>query len=272
MSIIREEYMRVMAKHLPPSASTLQLLDIGAIAEPVLSTVRPDVEIQVASLDVAHWAYEVDQFDAVMAYDMFPGRAVLHEILRVLRPGGRYIHVNPLWEVDSQHVQRLEHFGYVRILVEPALASSGVLMRGEKVHTTADTLQRVQTVATQDSDSLTLADFKGRYVHLLVRQFPNKPAWKLQPDEQTTWQAVAVQRAGQSHLLAFSSLPKSVAFMQPAVMNNFVQDVNKVGKFSRETAQSWTQPMLLNPTLEQVQADPVVWIEMNPDTAEASDE
>lgn len=272
MSWLRDEYMRVMVKHLPPSAATLQLLDIGGVADPIVPELRPDVSVKIASLDPTQWTYDSEQFDAVLAYDLFPNGTLLSAILKVLRPGGRFMLVNPLWGVEQRHVQRLEQIGYVRILVEEALEGSGLLMRGEKAHITDDTLQRVRDVAQQDGDLLTLSDFRGRYVHLLVRQLPNKPVWKLTPDEQIEWWAVAVERGNSTRLLAFSSLPKAVAFMQPAVMAQFVQDVNKVGKFSKSTASLWPHDILLNPTLAQVEGDTVIWIPVDPDTAEAPDE
>ena len=54
--------------------------------------------------------------------------------------------------------------------------------------------------------------------------------------------------AGDPLLLAFSSLPNAVAFMQPAVIAGTIKDVNKVAKFSRATAQDWR--VLINPALD----------------------
>ena len=88
---------------------------------------------------------------------------------------------------------------------------------------------------TQDSDSVDWSDFRGRYVHLLIRQTPNKPIWKLSPDETIEWQAVTIQPNETITLLAYSSLPKCVEFMQSAVIAGWVQDVNKVGKFKKES-------------------------------------
>jgi hypothetical protein len=61
--------------------------------------------------------------------------------------------------------------------------------------------------------------------------------------------------------------------MQPAVIAGAVKDVNKVGKFSKPTAQTWSVPLLLNPPFEVLrQSDEVVLVPVDPDTAEAPDE
>ncbi|MCA9913838.1 MAG: hypothetical protein KC496_10840, partial [Anaerolineae bacterium] len=148
----------------------------------------------------------------------------------------------------------------------------GVLIRGEKPHNTADTLARVQQVAETDAALLDFESYRGRFIHLLVRQTPNKPVWRLLPEDVGRWQVVAVIMQGVPHLLAFSSLPRAVGFMQPAVLQNVIQDVNKVGKFSKSTAQRWEMPLLLNAPLESVDSYEVVLIDIDPTTAEAPDE
>jgi len=148
----------------------------------------------------------------------------------------------------------------------------GVLMRGEKPHTTDSTFARIKVAANTDDDNLTLADFDGPYVFLLVKQQPNKPVWTLDEDEQLTWDAVTVHPDREQMLVAFTSLPKAVSFMQPAVMQGFVDGVNKVGKFSRETAQTWSLPVTLNPTLESLRGEDVTLVSVDPTTAEAPDE
>jgi SAM-dependent methyltransferase len=268
-----QEFVEVMLKHLPPSASELRLLDIGGIVGDKLAAVRNDLVVTIASLYIPHWAFPDNSVDAVVAYDVLLSDELLTAVLKVMRPGGRLIVIHPANAVDHVYLQTLENAGYVRILVEPAIYSpSGVLIRGEKVHTTDDTLERVEQVAARDSDALDLEDYRGRYVHLLVQQTPNKPVWKLTPDEVITWHAATVERENQTYLLAFSSLPKAVSFMQAAVMADFIRDVNKVAKFSKETARTWTTPMLLNPTLESVQNESVHHIEIDPKTAEIPDE
>jgi SAM-dependent methyltransferase len=268
-----QEFVEVMLKHLPPSASELRLLDIGGLVGDKLAALRNDLIVTVASLYIPHWTFPDNSVDAVVVYDVLLSHDLLTAVLKVMRPGGRLIVVHPANAVDPAYLQTLETAGYVRILVEPALyPPAGVLIRGEKVHTTDDTLARVEQVAARDSDTLDLEDYRGRYVHLLVQQTPNKPVWKLAPNEVIKWHAAAIERDSQKFLLAFSSLPKAVSFMQAAVMSDFIRDVNKVAKFSKETARTWTTPLLLNPTLESVQSNTVSQIAIDPQTAETPDE
>jgi SAM-dependent methyltransferase len=193
-------------------------------------------------------------------------------VLRVLRPGGRFILVNPFGDVDAEWVRLLENAGYVRILVEAAVDEQGVLIRGERVHETADTLARVQGVAGRDADLLDLETYRGRYVHLLVRQTPNKPVWRLGPDDVLTWEAAAIREGGDLILLGFSSLPKAVGLMQPAVLEGLVHGVNKVGKFTKDVARTWPHAVLMNPTLERIQGADVQFLAVDPQSAEAPDE
>lgn len=268
----KADFVAVMAKHLPPSASALQLLDVGGETGRILASLRADLVMTPASLNAADWQFVPESIDAVTLYDALPDTALLAVALRVLRPGGRLIMINPAGKVDEKYVQQLENAGYTRILVEAALADKGVLIRGEKPHTTPDTLARVNIAAGLDADSTPLSAYTGRYVHLLIRQNPNKPVWKLAPDEKIIWHAVAVQADNETHLLAFSSLPKAVSFMQPAVIQGMIRDVNKVAKFSKSVAQQWDYPVLLNPTLDQIQQLTIQFIIIDPTSAEASDE
>jgi hypothetical protein len=162
----------------------------------------------------------------------------------------------------------------VRILVENAISDRqpGVLVRGEKPHTSANTLERIQGVAEQDSGLTNFDQYSGRYVHLLIQQRPNKPVWALRPDEPITWEAIGVQTDAGVVLLAFSSLPRAVGFMQPAVVQGRIKDVNKVGKFRREVAQGWTHKALLNPSLDGLAGLAVVLVPVDHATAEAPGE
>lgn len=267
---LKRHFVDAMAKHLPPSSSTLRLVDINGQAGDILSQRRADLSIDILSDNVDAWSVTDDSVDAVVAYDVALETPILIRVLRMMRAGGRFIAVLPTSHVSEAYVQLLEKQGYVRILVEPAIDDLGVLIRGEKAHITDDTLSRIQQVATADEDMLDLTTFKGRYVHLLIQQTPNKPVWKLQADEKIEWQAVAIQRDDSSILLGFSSLPKAVGFMQPAVVEGVVTDINKVGKFSKETASNWT--VMLNPTLEMIRNETLTMIDVDPDIAEASDE
>ena len=136
-----------VAKHLPPSASTLRLLDLDGMLSAGLLALRPDLDVTVG---LPTGAPNGDStYDAVVAYAVPLDDALLLRILTALRPGGRLIAFDPQGEPDRAQVERLESAGYVRILVEAAL-SGGVLLRGEQPHATNDTLARIRSVAAQD--------------------------------------------------------------------------------------------------------------------------
>ncbi len=266
--------IEAMAKHLPPSASTLRLVDVDGSAGAVLRASRSDLELVTMPASAAVWALEPDSMDAVVAYGMSLSDALLEQALVALRPGGRLIVVDPNDAPGAQHVSRLEAAGYVRILVEAGALHPhevGVLMRGEKPHTTQDTLERVAAVAAKDAPLDTWAAFRGRYVHLLIRQTPNKPVWALRPDEPVIWEAVAVTHEGAPHLLAFSSLPNAVGFMQMAVLERALRDIQRVAKFSLATARRWQQPVLINPK-PSVLASGYLLLPVDPASAERPDE
>lgn len=263
--------IEAMAKHLPPSGASLHLLDVGGKAGEMLSELRADLVI--TAVGGTDWPLAAGSMDAVVAFDCAPDEGLLRSSLAALRPGGRFILIDPGGEVSEEVVRMLEAAGYTRILVEAGIdcpTTVGVLMRGEKPHTTQNTQERIRQVAQRDESEV--IGRGGRYVHLLVRQQPNKPAWTLQPGETVEWQAVAVAGDNEVVLLAFSSLPKAVAFMQPAVLAGRIQGVNKVAKFRWEIARSWPNPILLNPTDDILETHQVVLLMVDPSAAEAPDE
>jgi hypothetical protein len=274
MAVSRKERLLIeaMGKHLPPSGAALRLADVGGRAGIILSQKRTDLDIILTPGRYDSWQLPPDSLDAVTAYDCDPDTVLLAMALFALRPGGRLILMSPTGTPDEAMVRRLEEGGFTRILVEPGLQGStsvGVLMRGEKPHTEEHTLDRVKQVASRDEAAPRRS---SRYVHLLIRQSPNKPAWKLKKGEQITWEAVAVAGNDETIVLAFSSLPKAVEFMQPAVLAGHIQDVNKVAKFSWETARAWPFPMMLNPSDEIFDTNTIVHLTIDPQTAEAPDE
>lgn len=275
---LKQLLVETIAKHLPPSASSLRLIDVNGAAGEVLSTLRQDLDIVVVPGQADQWSshpMDANSMDAVVAYGYILNERFLESALDALRPGGRLVVVNSEGEVSASTGEKLESAGYTRILVETAVECplpTGVLMRGEKPHETDDTLKRIQQVAQQDAEMLDLTAYKGRYIHLLVVQTPNKPAWTMQEGEEVSWQAAAVQINDHKVLLAFSSLPKAVEFMQPAVLAGTIRDVNKVAKFSKSVAEGWTLPVVLNPGQDIFTNAEVVFIAVDPDTAEAADE
>ena len=270
---VQRHFVAVMAKHLPPSASTLHLLDLDGISGEILSEWRDDLEIHpLPPAEISQCSFCSNSLDAAVAYDIELTSDLLDLVLDGLRPGGRFIALQSRDSVSESHPRQFSDQGYVRILVEPALDGLGVLLRGEKPHVTADTLDRIQSVAQADSDSLDLEQYRGRYLHLLIQQQPNKPTWKMTPADSISWRAIAIERESEPILLVFSSLPKSVGFLQPAVLAGVIQDVNKVGKFSRATAADWAWKSILNPTLESVRHQTFVTVGIDPSTAEAADE
>ncbi len=272
-SLIRRHFVAVMAKHLPPSGSTLRLLDLDGHSGDVLAESRADLEIRhIPAGDIGKIDSATFTFDAAVACDVDLSAGLLESCLKALREGGRFIALHSRGTVSEAHLRQLRDHGYVRILVEPALDELGVLIRGEKPHATADTMARIQSVAGADADGLDPSQFSGRYIHLLIQQRPNKPVWKLEPGEIIAWRAAAIKGDSKPALLGFSSLPKAVGLMQPAVLAGFIKDVNKVGKFSKKTASACEWRIILNPALESLSDEALTWIDIDPALAEAPDE
>ena len=259
-------YVEAMARHLPPSGARLRWVDVGGRCAAALSARRLDLDL------VEAWPDEADSADAVVALDAPLTADLLGRALAALRPGGRFVYVDPSGEPCAELVETLANAGFTRILVEPALEVGGVLARGEKPHTARATLERAAQTAARDDSASELAAYSGRYLHLLICQTPNKPVWALRPDERVTWTAAALDTGSGPALLAFSSLPKAVAFMQPAVLAGRIAGVNKVGKFSRAAAQTWPQPILFNPEPAALDSGRVVFLPVDAASAEAPDE
>jgi hypothetical protein len=268
---LARHFIEAMAKHLPPSASTMQLVDIGGRCSALLADLREDLEIQ-SVIPPALAQLPSSSMDAATAFDMRLSDNVLSCALEILRPGGRFIAVLTSESADESWLRLLQGHGFTRILVEAAVDGVGLLIRGEKAHQTADTLQRIRSVAMADDDLLDLSAYRGRYLQLLIRQSPNKPVWKLRADETIRWRALALRRESNLILLAFSSLPKAVGFLQQAVLDGAVHDINKVGKFDTAAARKWSWDLLLNPTPEVLRDGQHTWLEIDPETAVAPDE
>jgi len=266
----RAAWVMALLRHLPPSASALHVVDVGGACRALLTSLRPDLVIQTASLMVSDWSFPQSQTDAVTVFDMPLDAAWLTAALLILRSGGRLIIVQPAGAVDAAYGEILTQAGYIRLLIEPAVDGQGVLIRGERPHTTADTLARVQVAAGQDADALTLETFKGRFIYLPVRQTPNKPPWKITPDDVVIWEAVMV--GDTRAMLAFTSLPKAVGFLQAAVLQSWLIGISKVAKFRRDVPLFAVHPIVLNPTLEAIRDQPRQFLAIDPQLAEVGDE
>jgi hypothetical protein len=271
MTTVNQHLIETIIKHLPPSASSPQVLDVNGMTGDLLSQLRPDVCIIPVSGDVSAWQFAQNQFDAVIAMEYILNDRFLRMVLPILRHGGRLIIANSRASMTlAQYGNRLETMGYVRILIEdiPLESSKGVLMRGEKAHITDDTHQRIQTVARNEAEFIPLSDYTGRFVHILIRQTPNKPPWRLSPDDIIQWDAVTIN----GMIIGFSSLPKAVSFMQPSVLMNKLYGVNKVAKFTRDRVHDWGRAVIINPPLTIWDDAQSGFISLNPYDAEAPDE
>lgn len=262
--------LEAMAKHLPPSGSTLRLIDVFGRAGSVLRELRPEIEVVYSPRKFTNWQIKPGSVDAVAAYDCAPEADLLKSALAALRPGGRLIIMNSQLDPAEGFVKTLEGADFTRILVETGAECPlpvGALMRGEKAHTESHTVERVKQVAAQDTPTRSV-----RYIYLLIHQTPHKPAWRMTDEDRIVWNAAGVAGDGETVLLGFSSLPKAVEFMQPVVMNGHLTDINKIAKFKWDVAKNWPYPMMLNPSDEILDTHDVDMIVIDHSTAEAADE
>lgn len=347
------ESVHEMARHFPPSGATLRLLDIGcgpANSALELLRLRPDVciigldrsrgmlrqaqqvvriaseggRVQLAEADACQLPLPANSLDAITAHSVYyllspeAKPAFLTEALRVLRPGGRLIMLDPAaipyplsvihrapraalsvlaWHAVSRTHERLTPqsiartlgtAGFARVLGERAVEGCGVLSRGEKPFINQTPVERTADVAALDEDSATtnlqiihpvtgFDQVRGRNLFLLIQQTPNKPVWTLKPGELITWGVATASDNGVPVALAFTSLPKAVAFMQPAVIAGVLIGINKVAKFDRSVAARWDFPIVLNPTLDALRESsryklPGALIGIDPQTAVTGEE
>jgi hypothetical protein len=220
----------MFARHLPPSAGLPRVFVVDEASAREL----PEAIERVNAGDDA---------DAVV------GRASPEGLARwfaQLRPGGRLILAHPA--PAEELLKALTDAGFIHCLVEPQ-PDGLTLYRGERPPL-GDSVARLESLITHHVSRAT------PFIFLLITQSPNKPAWKVAPDEVIEWRAATIVDPATSapSLLAFTSLVKAVAFMQPAVLAGFITGVNKVGKFPRAMAQAWPLPFHLNPDFEAVRA------------------
>lgn len=224
----------MFAKHLPPSAGQPRVL---ALDDNAASELPAEIELASARDN------PVGEFDAIVGYAP-PDNFAAH--FQRLRPGGRLIlaHIAPAEEL----LKSITTAGFIHCLVESYDALT--LYRGERPPL-GSSIERLQALNLHTSTP-------PHFIFLLITQTPNKPMWTLAvaPDEKLAWRAATVldPATNQPTLLAFSSLVKAVAFMQSAILNQWLSGINKVGKFRADLVQTWSWPLVLNPEFESARA------------------
>lgn len=221
----------MFAKHLPPSAGKPRIL---ALDERAAAELPDEIELTRGGPETS------GEFDAVVGY---AAPDELENLRLRLRPGGRLILAQ---RADPQLLlTALTSAGFIHCLVETV--GEYTLYRGERPPH-GSSVERIQTLNSNSPPS--------PFIFLLITQTPNKPAWKLAPHEKLEWHAATVidPTTGQPTLLAFNSLVKAVAFMQAAILAQWISGVNKVGKFRAEAALTWGLPFLLNPKFNDLRS------------------
>ncbi len=265
------DVIQLILKHLPPSAG---LPNVYACDERSRRWV-------MALQRQGHITLNPEQVnDAVLSSDLsFAGEAV-----RRLRPNGRAIFLIPnTADVSGQEVvQALTSAGFVRLLSEAVLDEAYLLARGERPTEQLHPVERIAAIAGLAPGTLELLEVKEaaeryRALHLLVRQIPPARSWS--DSMNVSWQAGTVRdiAADRTVLLAFTSLVKAVAFMQPAVLAGALRNINKLPRFEMVHLIKWGLPVIVNPVFEVLRADPhfawdAPWLEVNPQAALKSHE
>ncbi|GAB1422194.1 hypothetical protein MASR2M15_24100 [Anaerolineales bacterium] len=246
-------------------------MDWGGASVEILQTLRPDLNL-IATDETAFTSLPADSCDAVTILNITPSSTQFAAIYKCLRPGGRMIILQQFGEVDQATLTTLEKHHFTRILIEPTLENQGVLIRGEKRHEETDTLKRIESVAQKDISLIDWQNYQGRFVYLLIAQVPNIPVWRRKPEDVIEWQALAIQDQAQYIILAFSSFPRAVSFMQEKIQAGSPLIINKVAKFAVSTARNWPYSVLLNPEVFSFPDASMSWLGVDPATAEESDE
>jgi hypothetical protein len=244
----------MFTRHLPPSANQPRILVLDAQAA---ASFPPEVK--------THLPPQSGVFDAVVGYVRpDPTLDNLEAWYQQLRPSGRLI-LAAQAEPKSL-LEALRQGGFIHCLVE-SQPDGWILYRGERP---PDGVTLAELSEGEDGRAL-----EAPFFFIPVTQTPNKPVWRLEPDEKIVWQAPTRldPASGQPNLLVFSSLLRAVAFMQRAVLANTVQGINKVGKFPNALVKGWGQSFLLNPTFHVVRGlVPGPSVDVDPQVAITGDE
>ena len=226
------------ARHLPPSAALPRVLALDPATAAELAEAA-------AVTTGASGAAPPGPYDAIAGHRLADA-GELRRLAEQLRPGGRLI-LAANAEPEAL-LAALTGAGLIHCLVE---TEGGLtLYRGERPPEAASTQAQARQLAATAEPPPALP----RYLFLLVTQTPNKPAWKLAPGERVAWRAATVitTPGAAPQLLAFGSLVKAVAYMQPAVLAGVLVGVNKVAKFPASAAADWPLPLLLNPGFDDL--------------------
>jgi hypothetical protein len=198
--------------------------------------------------------------DATVAGDV----ARAEEAAALLRPHGRAIFIVPAslrWTLQRS-AEVLTAAGLVRILIEVVSDGEFLFARGERPAEQASPADPAGSNAQAEASQFDVLEPDEaarlyRHLYLLVRQQPPSRGWDdLPPD--ATWHALTLhdQASRRAVLLAFTSLAKAVAFMQPAVVAGVIRAVNKLPRFESKQLLVWKQPVSVNPTFERLWEDP----------------
>lgn len=269
-------FIEHIASHLPKGKAALQVVDVDGRIWELIGELRPKLQITVQPAQSAEWGVRQASVDAVVVYDTHLEETVLQAALQALRPGGRLIVMLSSGRPDERYVRTLQESGYTRIVAaigaEVDGQAIGVLIRGEKPQPET----RPNDESGLRASNPNLDTTRGRrYVYLLVQQTPNKPLAKLRRGEAHTWYGAGIENNRDDRheqiLLVFSNLTRAVEFMQPAIVDGYMQEVNQIAKFAWETVRAWPMPVILNPSDEILRTNPVVWMTIDPSKAEKPD-
>jgi hypothetical protein len=245
------EITQLILKHLPPSADRPRVRPLDDRSRRwclALDRAR-DVQL-IAESDC----------DAVVASDI----VLVQNATSILRPNGRAIFLVPNTEQVALEtlIEALTSAGLVRILAEPVLGDAFLLARGECPTEHQRPTDRIAAIAQLEASPIVIADLLeivGRYphLHLLVEQQPPSRGWDDKPPG-AIWHALTVRdvQSNQIVLPVFTSLPKAVAFMQPAILAGAIKTINKLPRFESDRLLEWRKSIIVNPTFAALREDP----------------